>query len=298
LGEKPRGEWVVRSDWKNVIGLGVAGNFAGHLEQAGGASDFKDLETQDARAPKGVFPFYVPGEGSHFLHRYPVSADRMRLGSDDENHQIEPEVSLLCELEYEGDRIVGIVPREAMAHNDCSIRREGAKKISEKKNWGPESKGTASQSIPIDRFEPGGVLDDYRIASYLLRDGELFEYGVDSAVKSYSYMYGQMIKWLIDQLNDQKDEGPLENIADWLAVCGHPSQALISIGATLYTDFGETTFIERGDHGIVAVYDANRHDGDAIRRFASGEDSGTNSKDTSEANGAVEGLSLLRQEVI
>ena len=92
----------MRSDWKNVIGLGVAGNFAGHLEQAGEASDFKDLEIQDVRAPKGVFPFYVPGEGSHFLHRYPISAHRVRLGSDDENHQIEPEVSLLCELEYEG----------------------------------------------------------------------------------------------------------------------------------------------------------------------------------------------------
>ncbi len=65
-----------------------------------------------------------------------------------------------------------IVPREAMAHNDCSIRREGAKKISEKKNWGVETKGTSAQSIEIDRFEAGGILDDYRIASYLLRDGE------------------------------------------------------------------------------------------------------------------------------
>ena len=123
----------MQSDREHVIGLGVAGNFAGHLEQAGEASDFKDLEIEDARAPKGVFPFYVPGQGSHFLHRYPISAERVRLGSEDEKHQIEPEVSLLCELEYRGDRIAGIVPREAMAHNDCSIRREGAKKISEKR---------------------------------------------------------------------------------------------------------------------------------------------------------------------
>jgi len=183
-----------------------------------------------------------------------------------------------------------------MAHNDCSIRREGAKKISEKKNWGPDSKGTASQSIQIDRFESGGVLDDYRIASYLLRDGKLFEYGVDSAVRSYSYMYGQLISWLIEKLNDQVDEGPLENISDWLAVAGHPSQTLISIGATLYTDFGETTFLEGGDQCIVALYDENRYDGEAIRRIASGEDSSTS--DTSDTTGALGGLSLLRQEVI
>jgi hypothetical protein len=281
---------VVSSRWAHVIGLGVAGNFAGHLEQAGEASDFKDLAIQDARAPKGVFPFYIPGDGAHFLHRYPISAETVRLGSDDEKHQIEPEVSLLCDLETEGDLIVGIVPREAMAHNDCSIRREGAKKISENKNWGPESTGTSSQAIPLDRFEPGCVLDDYRIASYLLRDGELIEYGVDSAVKSYSYMYGELITWLIDKLNNQRDEGPLENISEWLAIAGHPSQALISIGATRYTDFGEATFLERGDRCVVAVYDATRYDGDAIRRMARSDDS--------DGGVVTEGISLLRQEVI
>ena len=48
-------------DLRQVIGLGVAGNFAGHLEQAGEADDFKDLVIKDADAPKGIFPFYVPG---------------------------------------------------------------------------------------------------------------------------------------------------------------------------------------------------------------------------------------------
>ena len=140
--------------FEDAIGLGVAGNFAGHLEQAGEASDFAALEIEDARAPKGVFPFYVPGEGDHFLHVYPVSADRLRLGSPEEKHQIEPEIALRCALEYTGDRVTKVVPEAAMAHNDCSIRREGARKISEKKNWGIETKGTAKRSIPIDRFAP------------------------------------------------------------------------------------------------------------------------------------------------
>lgn len=276
-----------RTSWNDVIGLGVAGNFAGHLEQAGEADDFKDLTIADANAPKGVFPFYVPGDGDHFLHVMPIDAERVRLGSDDEKHQIEPEVSLLCDLEYDGERVVKVVPRRAMAHNDCSIRREGAKKISEKKNWGPSTKGTADQAIEIDRFAPGGVLDGYRIASFLRRDGALHDYGVDSPVSSYSYMYERLLGWLVEKLNDQVDEGPLENIAGWLAVAGRPRRALISIGATRYTGFGETTFLERGDEAIVVVYDAARFDGEAIRRIAARE-----------VEAPAEGLSLLRQAVV
>lgn len=51
----------MQSSWQNLIGLGVAGNFASHLEQARQASNFKDLEIADAAALNGVSPFYVPG---------------------------------------------------------------------------------------------------------------------------------------------------------------------------------------------------------------------------------------------
>lgn len=274
-------------DWERVIGLGVAGNFTGHLEQAGEADDFKDLVIEDVNAPKGVFPFYVPGDGEHFLHTFPISSDRVRLGSDDEKHQIEPEVSLLCDLEWDGERVAAVRPRHAMAHNDCSIRREGANKISEKKNWGAETKGTSAQSIEIDRFEAGGILDHCRIASFLLRDGVLTDYGVDSPASSYSYMYGQLLDWLVVKLNEQIDEGPLENISDWLRIAGCPGQAIISIGATRYTEFGETTFLERGDRAIVIVYDGRRFDTEAIRAIARG-DAATPGAD----------LSVLRQEVV
>lgn len=284
---------------KGVIGLGVAGNFAGHLEQAGEASDFKDLKLDDPRAPKGIFPFYVPRAGrpaadgdadAHFLHRFPISPDRIRLASREENHQIEPEVALLCDLVYapsgEGERVVSVTPRLAMAHNDCSIRREGAKKISEKKNWGADSKGTAREAIPIDRFERGGILDHFRIACFLLRAGTLHEYGADSAVSSYSYIYGQLLAWLVHKLNDQTDTGPLENVARWLEIAGRPAQALISIGATRYTDFGETHFLEPGDVSIVVLYDARTLSAEAVRRIAVGE-----------VPAPEAGISLLRQTV-
>ena len=49
------------SGLRSVAGIGVAGNFAGHLEQAGEAADFANVVPTAAEAPKGIFPWYVPG---------------------------------------------------------------------------------------------------------------------------------------------------------------------------------------------------------------------------------------------
>ncbi|MCG8591748.1 MAG: DUF5718 family protein [Proteobacteria bacterium] len=274
---------------RDLIGLGVAGNFAGHLEQAGEAGDFRQVKTADAQAPKGLFPFYVPGAGEHPLHCDPLSATLLRLGSDHEKHQIEPEVALRCDVVYRGPEVAELIPRQALAHNDCSIRREGARKISEKKNWGPESKGTALSGIEIDRFSEGGVLDRFRLCSFLERDGELFEYGVDSALTDYSYFYERLLAWVVDRMNHQRDAGPLEDISRWLEVAGRPSQLLISIGATRYTDFGERTFLARGDRAIVALYDATLHDPERLRTLA---------RAAGAAGVSEPGLSWLDQRVV
>ena len=268
-----------------MIGLGVAGNFTGHLEQAGEADDFKDLVIQDANAPKGVFPFYVPGDGDHFLHTFPVSSDTIRLGSDDENHQIEPEVSLLCDLEYEGDRVVAVVPRRAMAHNDCSIRREGAKKISEKKNWGP-TKGTARvhRDRPLrSRRDPRPL--PHRLVPPAGRNALRLRRRLSRLELQLHVRPPARLARHEAERTDRR--GPLENIAEWLRIGGRPSQALISIGATRYTEFGETTFLARGDQSIVIVYDARRFDAEGIRAIA-----------REEAEAPTEGLAVLRQDVI
>jgi hypothetical protein len=263
-------------DLTDVIGLGVAGNFAGHLEQAGEASDFVAVEVKDAAAPKGLFPFYLPGMPGHRLGVYPISSSELALAGAGETLQIEPEVALLCELEAEGDVIRSVRPRAFAAHDDCSIRREGARKISEKKNWGPCTKGTSSHWIDVDAFTRGGVLDRHRIACFLVRDGETFEYGRDSAASSYSYFHEQLLDWIVEKLNEQADSGPLENVGALWRAAGRPGRALISIGATRYTAFGEKTFLEAGDRAVVVVYDGERADAAAIRaeleagRLASG----------------------------
>lgn len=242
-------------DLTKIAGFGVAGNFTDHLEQAGESADFTNVKVDDADAPKGIFPFYLPTHPS-FLGTFPLSATQQRL-SGDEKVQMEPEVALLCELSYKDGVVSAIRPTHATAYNDCSIRRPKAKKISEKKNWGSDSKGYSEDFIVIDHFSEGGILDHYRIASFVKRAGEVIAYGQDSELLGYSYFYQKLIDWMIKKFQIQEDQGPLEVLRRELQSIGNPAQALISIGATRYTDFGETHFLEPGDELFVVLYNQN-----------------------------------------
>ena len=269
-----------------MIGFGVAGNFAGHLEQAGEASDFVNVQVKDAIQPKAIFPFYVPHIENSFLNVFPVSHDQIQFPQGADNLQIEPEVCLICDIEYENDKVKTLTPREFAAFNDCSIRRPGARKISEKKNWGSASKGMSLQRIPMNKFTAGGELDHYHIASFLRRNGECHAYGLDSPAVEYSYFHETLLNWVIDKMNHQQDEGPAEDIAALLKSAQHPQQAIISIGATRYTSFGEKNFLQPGDESVVVVYDARQYSAEQIRRMA------TDGKFTGE------GMSVLRQQVV
>lgn len=241
---------------KNYIGFGVAGNFAHHLDQAGEAVDFVNVKVEDENAPKGIFPFYLPNSDM-FLGTYPLSSSEITYPRNIEegNLQMEPEVALICELKYEDEKVIDMVPNFFTAYNDCSIRKPNAKKISEKKNWGKNTKGISSQIIELDKFEKGGAMDNFYIASYLKRDGKVYPYGQDSGVLSYNYFYAQLKEWIIKKLNTQKDEGPLENLSQHLHNSNYPDGMVISIGATSYTEFGEKNFLQISDEVFVVVYD-------------------------------------------
>lgn len=243
------------NDYTNFIGLGVAGNFALHLEQAGESADFKEVITDDPNGPKGMFPFYIPNR-SDFLGTYPLSHDTITLPKESCNVQIEPEVALICDFTYDMlGNVTQITPKLFGAYNDCSLRIEGAPKISHKKNWGASSKGISQLLIPIDHFGRGGIMDRYRIASFLRRDGMTMRYGEDVELSGYSYFYDQLIEWMTHQMNTQGSNGPLEPISEYLRDASLPTQAIISIGATRYTRFGETNFLQEGDEIVVVVYD-------------------------------------------
>jgi len=247
---------------ENVICLGVAGNFAHHLEQAGEEKDFENVITEEADAPKGIFPFYLPGSDS-FLGLYSIGTDTLNLPDYEANAQVEPEIAVLFDVVYnDKNQVTDLIAKQFTTFNDCTIRKEGAKKISEKKSWGLNSKGIGDKWIEIDRFEEGGVMDSYHLCSFVKRDGVVYPYGVDAPLLGYSYFYTKLKNWLIDKMNTQVDFGPLENIAEHLKTCHYPKQALVSIGATAYAEFGEHNYLKSGDEVYVIAYDKRTQSSD------------------------------------
>ena len=243
---------------RNWFGFGVAGNFAGHLEQAGEAIDFANVKSEGT-APKGIFPWYAPGNEG-FLGEFPLSHDAIALPASDTplNLQIEPEVGLACEVTWQGDTVVSLRPFALGAFNDCSIRRPNAPKISHKKNWGPASKGVAREFFDITDLTPDGPTSTLRLVCFLhSADGQEHEYGVDSPLLGYSYYGEVLLDWIVERLANQKGspDTPLEDVGALMVASGHPEHVLIGIGATRYTPLGESTFLAPGDEAVVRVYD-------------------------------------------
>ncbi|MBQ4235722.1 MAG: hypothetical protein II716_02645 [Treponema sp.] len=262
-------------DLKQMPCFGVAGNFTGHLEQAGEASDFANVKTAETNAPKAIFPTYMPnGKNSvpQFLTLYPFDSEKIIYPSNEKKLQIEPECAIVCNVKWNGSKIESLEPICFGASNDCSIRKEGAKKISQKKNWGKCSKGLSDNLIPIDDFSENGIMQGYSISSFLVRDGNVYDYGENSPVGGYSYIYRKLVDWMIEKFNFQADEGPAENINSYLIDSGRPEKMMVSIGATRYTDFGEHNFLTTGDASVVVLYPHGRYSIDEIRSFVSKKD--------------------------
>lgn len=269
-------------DLRKMATFGVAGNFTGHLEQAGEAVDFTNVKTAEAKAPKAVFPTFMPAPGKsipEFLNVFPFDSQKIIFPEGETKLQIEPECAIICEVTYEGTQVKSLKPVLFGASNDCSIRKEGAKKISIKKNWGKSSKGLSDNLIAIDSFDESGILNRYRIASFMVRDSKVIAYGEDSAVRDYSYVYQKLVLWLIDKLNNQQNEGPAEKINDYINEAGKPELIMVSIGATRYTDFGEHNFLANGDKSVVVVYPEDKYSSEDIKKGV--ENNSLNDKDVS-----------------
>lgn len=263
------------AELRNWFGFGVAGNFTGHLEQAGEAGDFVKVVTE-GYAPKGIFPWYAPGRDD-FLGEFPLSNDAIVLpetavGDGPLNLQIEPEVGVACRVVWQGDTVVRLDPFALGAFNDCSIRRPDAPKISYKKNWGAASKGVAPQFFDISDLTPDGPTATLRLECFL-RDGsgEEHAYGVDSPLVGYSYYGEVLLDWIVERLANQKGspDTPLEDVGALMAASGHPEHVLIGIGATKYTPLGESTYLRPGDEAIVRVYDTESGAASELRQLVS-----------------------------
>lgn len=263
------------SSLRSAFGFGVAGNFAGHLEQAGEAGDFVNVDAGGSM-PKGIFPWYAPGTDT-FLAPFPLSSDTLAVpepGDAPLRIQVEPELGVLCDVQRDdAGRVAALLPRWVAAFDDCSMRRPGARRISEKKHWGADSKGLAASGFAVTDLDPGGALAALRLACFLRRDGETHAYGVDSPLSSYTLVGAPLLQWLVDRLRSQRGaEGtPLEDVGALLDASG-ATQVLVGIGASRYEPYGERTFVEPGDEAIVVVYDADGHSGDDVARLVAGRE--------------------------
>ncbi len=247
----------MKKKYENYLGLGIAGNFAMHLQQAGELDSFKDIIVDDNNAPKGIFPFYIP-KADTFLGIYPFSSDTIQLPDAQTNIQAEPEVALICKLTYINDKIDTIIPTYFTAFNDVSLRKY-ASKISLKKNWGADSKGIGDTLIKIDNFNSDIAMQNYRISSFLRRDGNIFRYGEDAPFSGYSYFNEKLLFWIKNQINTQADIRPLENILKYIKEANNLENLIITIGSTRYTSYGEKTYLQNKDEVIIVLYDGERY---------------------------------------
>jgi len=275
--------------FQEFLVLGIANNTAGHMKQAGEDVILDSLDENKKRGemPKGIFSLYLPVKKEHYLCTYPVSSTKIEILHEDEkyNIQTEPELALICEIEYAETQVKRIVPKRFTAFNDVSIRNKEVKHIAEKKNWGPNSTGVAEKSIEIDRFESGGNLDSFKLVSFLIREEELIQYSIDSWVNSYLIFYQEMLDWVVETINTQKNSGFFDNVLNQMKYSNFPTKLVLAVGGTNYTDYGEENFLKEGDEAIVVLYDSNKYNISVIEVFLG------------RSGAPKDGMVILRQKV-
>lgn len=272
---------------KEVLCLGIAGNFANHLEQAGEAGDFANIISDEKDAPKGIFPFYIPQSRTN-LGRYCIDNDKLILPQDSSlNVQAEPELGLECEIIYDKNhKIASIKAMSFFAFNDASVRNDAtAKKISQKKNFSLGSKGMGAK-IAIDTFGEGGICDDYSLTSFLIVGGNAHQYGNNTKLSNYSYFYQKLLDWITKKLNTQEDYAVLENLSEVIKEANFPKKLIIAIGSTSYTPLGEDRYLKEGDEIAIITYNHTKHTNEDIKNLIK--------------NGAkhIDSASVVRQAVV
>lgn len=250
---------------KSYICLGIAGNFANHLKQAGEANDFANVASDEEGAPKGLFPFYVPND-SGFLGRYCIDNDKLIIPRNF-NIQAEPEIAIDFDVIYEDSTnlVKSIIPKNFMAFNDVSIRNnKNAKKLSEKKNFSTASK-SLGESIKIDNFASGGICDSYSLTSFLIVNGNAYQYGNNTKLTNYSYFHQKLLDWIVKKINTQQDHSVLENLNEIFSRAKYPKNMLIAIGATSYTPLAEDRYLEENDEICVVAYNHHIYTNEEIK---------------------------------
>lgn len=244
---------------KPLLGLGIAGNSAGHLQQTGEIKAFDEIA--DISKPQALFPFYIAQAKEAYLARDPYSDNKLRLPENQQAKvQMEPELALKMTAYYDPQgQLINLQAISMTVLNDATYRNAQVDKLAEKKNWGAASKGLALHEIPIEQFSAGSKLDHYRLCGFHQRQGKWQLCGQDVALTQYSYFYEDLLHWLVKQIQSQQDQGALHNIQSLLEQAGLPEQILLAIGASTYTDYGKEHRLSAGDQSLVVLYDSRTY---------------------------------------
>lgn len=230
--------------------LGVAGNVAGHMEQAG-----ECLRTEKRHnGPKGLFPTFVPGLGGHLGH-YPGGNQILRIQSKGD-FQIEPELGLVGKIHYKNGHVHKLEPLGVCAYEDLTLRDPKIPLFSQKKNWGLQTKGFGNV-LPIHGSFKKGLLKKYRIACWHRRSGNWYEYAVDTKVEEYSYFYHELLDWILHRLQVGVDDPGFENLKTLIEQSTKPEYFAIGCGATCYTEWGHYVYMKKTDAAAVILYEGD-----------------------------------------
>mmetsp|Transcript_14109 Transcript_14109/g.40653 ORF Transcript_14109/g.40653 Transcript_14109/m.40653 type:complete len:399 (-) Transcript_14109:18-1214(-) len=251
--------------WNRTFGLGVAGNVAGHMAQAGEA----DAGAVQGATPAAIFTFYAPHPNTvdateeevlDRLAHFPVTnavIDFPRNLRGAANVQVEPELGLYADIVYarDGRSVERLVPRRVAAFNDCSIRQlEGASKLSQKKNWGFGSKGISLRSFRVDSISRGSLVDKLVLSSYIKRGEEVHKYSVDAPARTYLMFYDELLEWIVDRINNQQNTDKWEEVFPELVASDYPTSMWIALGAGEYTEWGAANYLQPRDESLVVLY--------------------------------------------
>lgn len=258
---------LTEEEIKKIPILGIAGNFAGHLAQAGEA-DISSKNTMPASdKPSGIFPIYFP-KMQNYLGIYPVSNTQILA---DFSHpialQLEAETCILFEVCYQDRQVSQLNPKAFSVFNDCSLRKIKTDKLSEKKNWGTCSTGLGEQWRTINDFSAQGDFAQLHLTAYLRRHDKIMPYGIDTPIQNYQCFNQSLIDWIIDALNFQPDEGAFPELHYSFIDMHQPDQMIISLGATRYTDFGQTGFLQPEDEIGLFIYDSHLTTASKVKDF-------------------------------
>lgn len=223
--------------------FGVVGNLANHLAQAKEEEDFVDVKV-DLNAPKGMFPIYSKN-ANNFLSRFCISKNELII--DNDFVQIEPELCLTFKASYDNDLLKDLQVTGFAAFNDAS-KRIKASLISFKKNFSNASKGIGN-ILPLNDLND---IKDYKISSFLKRQGLIKAYGKTEYIKDYYYYGKRLINWAINTINTQTNVATLEDLRPFIK--DKPENILISIGATPYTEFGDENYLQVDDEIYVIIH--------------------------------------------